>query len=498
VPPKDRLYRERRKKAEELQKRGIWPYLSDYRTSHDIGWIGNRFSTAGASELEAVEETFKIAGRIMGKRDFGKASFLDLQDRTGKIQVYIQTKKLEGDALEVYNYLDVGDFVGIWGKPFLTRTHELTINAEGMKLLTKSLRPLPEKFHGLRDIETRYRQRYLDLIINQKSREIFAQRTRLIRLIRRFLDERDFVEVETPMMQAIAGGAEARPFKTHHNALGMDLYMRIAPELYLKRLVVGGIERVYEINRNFRNEGISTQHNPEFTMLEFYQAYATYLDFMDLTEELLVFLCEQALGRTTLPYQGNVIDLSRPWKRICLLDAISQYGGIDHDVLEEPEATKRYAIELGIDVESKGSHGKIITKIFDEVVETHLIQPTFVTHYPTDVSPLSRRNDEDPDFVDRFELFIGGREIANAFSELTDPVDQRQRFARQLVDEDEDEPAHPMDEDYIHCLEYGMPPTAGEGIGIDRLTMLFTDSSSIRDVVLFPLLRTHGTDSDEL
>jgi lysyl-tRNA synthetase class 2 len=498
MPPGDRLFEERRRKAEELQKKGISPYFSQFHTSHDIGRINDRFSSATSAELDEVDETFKIAGRIIGKRDFGKASFLDLQDRTGKIQVYIQTKGLKGDDLEVYGYLDIGDFIGIWGKLFLTRTSELTIHLEGLKLLTKSLRPLPEKFHGLKDIETRYRQRYLDLIINQKSREVFAQRAKLIRLIRSFFDERGFVEVETPMMQAIAGGADARPFKTHHNALDMDLYLRIAPELYLKRLVVGGIERVYEINRNFRNEGISTQHNPEFTMLEFYQAYATYLDFMELTEEMFVFLSEQIFGKTSLPYQGHRIDLSPPWSRIKLIDAISQYGNVGNEVLMDPEATRRYALEIGIDVKKKGSHGKIITKIFDEVVEPHLIQPTFVTHYPTDVSPLSRRCDEDPHFVDRFELFVGGREIANAFSELTDPVDQRERLVRQLADEDDDEAFHPMDEDFIHSLEYGMPPTAGEGIGIDRLSMLFTDSASIRDVILFPLLRMHGTESDEL
>jgi lysyl-tRNA synthetase class 2 len=495
---KDWIYIERKKKVQELIEKGLTPYIGNYRNSHDIIFIIQRFGPMCAEELKDVTETFSIAGRIMGKRDFGKSSFLDLMDRTGRIQIYIRPFELSEEELKIYEYLDIGDFIGVNGRPFKTRTGELTLHVTKMKLLTKSLRPLPEKYHGLRDIEARYRQRYLDLIMNKKTREVFFRRTELIRLIRKFLDDRGFLEVETPMMHAIAGGAEARPFKTYHNALEMDLYLRIAPELFLKRLVIGGMERVYEINRNFRNEGISTQHNPEFTMLEFYQAYSTFRDFMDLTEEMFLFLSERIFGSSSFEYQGNQIDLSRPWKRITLYEAISQHTGIGREVLLDRDKTFECARQMGIDVSKKWSHGKAITKIFETAVEPYLIQPTFVTHYPVDVSPLCRRSDEDPSLVDRFELFIGGREIANAFSELTDPFDQRERFIQQTADRDEDEPFHPMDEDFILSLEYGMPPTAGEGIGIDRLVMLFTDSPSIRDVILFPLLRRYGSTSDVL
>ena len=361
----------------------------------------------------------------------------------------------------------------------------------GLRLLSKSIRPLPEKWHGLTDIEIRYRQRHLDLIVNPEVRKVFQQRSRIISLIRRFMEERDFLEVETPMMQPRAGGAVARPFKTYHNALGMNLFLRIAPELYLKRLITGGLERVFEINRNFRNEGISTFHNPEFTMLEFYQAYATYEDLMVMTEELFTFVARNLLGSLKFSYQGKEIDLAPPWPRLTVRDAVVQIGGLDRGLLDEATRLARHARELGIEVKESDPPGKVLMAIFDETVEKKLVQPTFVTHYPVDVSPLSRRNAEDPSLVDRFELYICGKEIANAFSELNDPVDQRGRFEMQLKEREAgDLEAHEMDEDYIGALECGMPPTAGEGIGIDRLVMLLTDSASIRDVILFPLLRT--------
>jgi lysyl-tRNA synthetase class 2 len=367
----------------------------------------------------------------------------------------------------------------------------LTIDVSELKLLSKALRPLPEKWHGLTDIETRYRQRHLDLIVNPNVKDVFEKRNRIIRLMRRFMEERDFLEVETPMMQPRAGGAMAKPFKTRHNALGMDLYLRIAPELYLKRLVTGGMERVYEINRNFRNEGISTFHNPEFTMMEFYQAYATYEDLMEFTEEMLTFIATEIFGSLKFKYQGTEIDLTPPWKHITVRDAIIQYGMIDPDVLDDKTKALTCAHRMGIDVKNSDSLGKLITAIFENTVEEKLIQPTFVMHYPVEVSPLSRKNISNPELTDRFELYIYGKEIANAFSELNDPVDQRERFVMQLKDREAgDDEAHEMDEDYIRTLEYGMPPTAGEGIGIDRLVMLFTNSASIRDVILFPLLRT--------
>jgi len=386
--------------------------------------------------------------------------------------------------------MDIGDFIGITGTLFRTKTNELTLDAESIRLLTKSMRPLPEKWHGLRDVEIRYRQRYLDLLVNPKVREIFIKRTKIIQLIRQFLDARDFLEVETPMMQAIPGGATARPFKTYHNTLDMDLYLRVAPELYLKRLVIGGLERVYEVNRNFRNEGISTQHNPEFTMLELYQSYATFEDLMALTEEMFCFIVGNVLGGLELEHQGERIDLSPPWKRLTIEEAIVQWGAVDHKALQDYDKALEYALGLGIPLERGIPHGKIVTEILGEIVEPNLIQPTFITHYPTDVSPLSRRNQAHPDLVDRFELFIGGKEVANGFSELNDPVDQRERFVKQLEQGDGGEmEGHRLDEDFLQALEYGMPPTAGEGIGVDRLVMLLTDSPSIREVILFPLLK---------
>ena len=484
------LVTQRLRKIDELKKEDVNLFPNDFRVEKTSEDLVNRFGQATPDELKKVKKSFSLAGRIMAMRDFGKAAFIHIQDRKGTIQVYVRTDRVGKKSFNVFKKMDIGDFIGVAGTPFRTKTNELTIDAKSIRLLTKSMVPLPEKWHGLRDVEIRYRQRYLDLLVNPTVREIFIKRTKIIQLIRQFLDERDFLEVETPMMQPIPGGATARPFKTHHNALNMDLYLRVAPELYLKRLVIGGLERVYEINRNFRNEGISTQHNPEFTMLELYQSYVTFEDLMALTEEMFCFIAQNILCGLALEYQGEKIDLSPPWKRITVKDAIIQWGGVDSKTLQDYGRALVYAQRLGIPMEKGIPNGKIITEILGELVEPHLIQPTFVTHYPVDVSPLSRRNQEHPDLVDRFELYIGGKEVANGFSELNDPVDQRERFIKQLEQGDVGEmEGHRLDEDFLHALEYGMPPTAGEGIGIDRLVMLLADSPSIREVILFPLLR---------
>jgi lysyl-tRNA synthetase class 2 len=394
------------------------------------------------------------------------------------------------ESFDQFRRFDLGDIVGFSGTPFRTKTGELSLRADAIRILTKSLQPLPEKWHGLTDVETRYRQRYLDLIANPEVREVFLKRSRIIGLIRDFMQQREFLEVETPMMQPIAGGATAKPFVTHHNTLNMDLFLRIAPELYLKRLVVGGFERVFEINRNFRNEGISIQHNPEFTMMEFYQAYATYKDLMDFTEELICHVSGEVVGKLKFTYGGKEVDLTPPWDRLSVREAIVKYGDIAAADLEDREKLLKYAGGLGLEVDRNIGHGKLLTEIFDEVAEPNLWNPTFITEYPTEISPLSRKNEANPEVVDRFELFIVGRELANAFSELNDPLDQKERFLRQLEEKEAgDEEAHAMDADYIRALEHGLPPTAGEGIGIDRLVMLLTDSSSIRDVILFPQLR---------
>jgi lysyl-tRNA synthetase class 2 len=441
-----------------------------------------------------VDQIFALAGRIMVLRQFGKASFFHLQDRTGKIQAYIKRDQVGDDTYALFKRLDVGDFAGITGKIFRTKTGELTIAVDRLRLLAKTVRPLPEKFHKLRDMETRYRQRYVDLLVNQEVREVFIKKAGIIQALRFFLNEREFLEVETPMMQPKPGGATARPFRTYHNALDMELFLRIAPELYLKRLVVGGLERVYEINRNFRNEGISTQHNPEFTMLELYMSYATYAELLDLTEEMICHVCKHTLGEAPLVYQGKAIDLAKPWQRITVKEAIARYGGVDPSVLEDREKALETAMSLGCNVTQKMGLGKVITQMLDHLVEPHLIQPTFVTGFPTEVSPLSRRNDRDPETADRFELYIAGREIVNGFSELNDPFDQRERFQLQVQEREAgDEEAHLMDEDYIRALEYGMPPTAGLGLGVDRLVMIICDVPSIRDVILFPHLRPEKT-----
>jgi len=394
------------------------------------------------------------------------------------------------EAFSWFKKLDLGDILGVEGTLFRTRTGELTLSVQRFVLLTKSLLPLPEKYHGLTDVESRYRQRYLDLLVNPEVRQVFARRAAIISLMRQFLESRGFLEVETPMMQPIPGGATARPFITHHHALDMDLYLRIAPELYLKRLVIGGFERVFELNRNFRNEGLSTLHNPEFTMLEFYQAYATYEDLMVLTEELFCFISQNLLGDLRLTYQGQEIDLTPPWRRLDLRESLTELGGIPAEKVRDPQALLDLARKEGVDLRPGEGYGRALTKLFDLLVEAKLQQPTFIVGYPTETSPLSRRNDENPEVVDRFELFLAGREMANAFSELNDPEDQRRRFEKQMqAREAGDQEAQMLDEDFLTALEHGMPPTAGEGIGIDRLVMLFTDSPSIRDVILFPQLR---------
>jgi lysyl-tRNA synthetase, class II len=484
------LLRQRRAKVSELRQQGINPYANDFSITHTSAEIAA--AHPAGSEAPAAEDAprYQVAGRLMARRDFGKAAFIQLQDRTGRLQVYISRDNIGAEAFEAFQKLDIGDIVGAAGSPFFTKTGELALRADLIRILTKSLQFLPEKWHGLTDVETRYRQRYLDLIVNPDVQEVFRKRSRIITLIRDYMVRHDFLEVETPMMQPVAGGATAKPFITHHNTLKMDLFLRIAPELYLKRLVVGGFERVFEINRNFRNEGISIQHNPEFTMMEFYRAYATYHDLMDFTEELICHVAQEVVGGLVFPYGGKEVDLTPPWQRLTLKDAIAQFGEIDRDILDDRPQTIAYATALGLEPDPRVGHGKLLTEIFDVVVEPKLWHPTFITEYPTEVSPLSRKNDADPEVVDRFELFIVGRELANAFSELNDPADQKERFLRQLAEKEAgDEEAHAMDEDYIRALEYGLPPTAGEGIGIDRLVMLLTDSASIRDVILFPQLR---------
>jgi len=484
------VFEERLEKAEKLKAMGVELYPAGFRPSMRIVEAAERFGPMDADALEASEEAHSLAGRIVAWRDFGKAAFIHIKDGTGRIQAYVKKDQVSERDFEIFRLMDIGDYLGLWGRFFRTRTGELTLLADGLKLLSKSLRPLPEKWHGLTDVETRYRQRYLDLIVNDPVREVFYLRSRIIQSIRAYFLARDFLEVETPMMQPIPGGATARPFKTYHNALGMHFYLRVAPELYLKRLIVGGMDRVFEINRNFRNEGISVKHNPEFTMLEFYMAHATFEDLMAFTEGLFTHVLQQIFGRLVIDYQGGQIDFTPPWKRVSLFDALKDLGEVSETVLHDAAEAVRFAEHRGIAVQEKEGHAKLLTKLFDVLVEPKLIQPTFVSGYPTGVSPLSRRNDEDPGLTDRFELFIGGKEIANAFTELNDPVDQRGRFEEQVaMREAGDEEAQFMDEDYVTALEYGMPPTGGEGIGIDRVVMLLTDSPSIRDVILFPHMR---------
>lgn len=472
----------RRAKLEELKKAGIEPFGGKFPVQHHASEIIDNFS-----EFEGKEVV--IAGRLMAKRGHGKATFADLRDFSGKIQIYAKYDELGPEAYELFKKLDIGDIIGVRGTVFRTSKQEITVAVKSFQILAKSLRPLPEKWHGLRDIDLRYRQRYLDLIVNPGVKEVFLTRARVIKEIRRFLDERGFIEVETPMMQPIAGGAAARPFVTHHNALDIDLYLRIAPELYLKRLLVGGFERIFEINRSFRNEGISTKHNPEFTMLELYQAYADYEDMMQLTEELISTVVEKTLGTLQVKYGDNVIDFTPPWTRMSMIEAVQRYTGEDFSHFDSQRAQEQ-AKRLGVEVAPDASWGTVLNEVFETFVEEHLIQPTFITGHPVEVSPLAKRNRENPLITDRFELFINSWEIANAFSELNDPIDQRQRFEQQLEQRRRgDEEAHAMDEDFLIALEHGMPPAGGLGIGIDRLVMILTDSPSIRDVILFPTMR---------
>ena len=484
------LLQQRRAKVEGYQAAGINPFANDFKVTHKTSDLLAAHQADDHQALEELDTEYSIAGRIMARRDFGKAAFLQIQDGSGRIQVYVARNQVGDEAFENFKKFDIGDIVGVSGAPFRTKTDELSLRAATIRLLTKSLLPLPEKWHGLTDVETRYRQRYLDLMVNPEVREVFRKRSRIINLMREFMVANDYLEVETPMMQPIAGGATAKPFVTYHNTLKMDLFLRIAPELYLKRLVVGGFDRVFEINRNFRNEGISIQHNPEFTMMEFYRAYATYHDLMDFTEELICRIAEQVCGSLVIPYGGKTVDLTPPWDRLTLKEAIVKYGHVETTVLDDHAQSLAYAETLGLELDARIGHGKLLAELFDEVVEPKLWQPTFITEYPTEISPLSRKNDSNPEVVDRFELFIVGRELANAFSELNNPFDQKERFLKQLEEKAAgDDEAHEMDEDYIRALEYGLPPTAGEGIGIDRLVMLLTDSASIRDVILFPQMR---------
>ncbi len=467
-------------------------YPNDFKREDFIGdFIA---SCESKSKEELAEENIKVrfAGRLMSRRIMGKASFANVQDMSGRVQIFVQRDALgEGQYNDEFKKYDIGDILGIEGELFRTQTDELSVRISAMRLLTKSLRPLPEKFHGLTDAEMRYRQRYVDLIMNEDVRELFNKRAKTVQYIRDYLVSHRYIEVETPMMHPIPGGAVARPFNTHHNALDIPLYLRIAPELYLKRLVVGGFERVFEINRNFRNEGVSTRHNPEFTMLEFYQAYATYEDLIDLTEDMLRGLMESVTGSAKITYQGEELDFGKPFERMTMVEAIVKYNpSIQPEDLTNFEKARDIALELKIHVKPGFGVGKLQTEIFEETVEHKLMSPTFITAYPVEVSPLSRRNDDNPEISDRFEFFAAGREIANGFSELNDPIDQAERFKAQVQEKDagDDEAMH-FDADYIRALEYGLPPTAGEGIGIDRLVMLLTDSTSIREVLLFPLMR---------
>jgi len=484
------LIAQRRAKLNALREAGN-AFPNDFRRDAIAGELHAEYDHKNNDQLEESQVRVKVAGRLMAKRVMGKASFAQLQDMSGRIQLFLQRDTLPEGVYRNFKGWDIGDIVGAEGVLFKTKTGELSIKTESMRILTKSLRPLPEKFHGLADQETRYRQRYIDLIMNEVSRNTFRTRTRIVQYIRQYLNDRDFLEVETPMMQAIPGGATARPFSTYHNALDMDLFLRIAPELYLKRLVVGGYERVYEINRNFRNEGLSTRHNPEFTMLEFYQAYADYHDLMDLTEDLLVGMATDLLGTTGIEYQGQRFDFGKPFQRMTVRDSILHFNpGFAPEDIDNPDAARKLADGLGIVLKNSYGLGKIQVEIFEKTVEERLVDPTFITAYPTEVSPLARRNDADPFVSDRFEFFVGGREIANGFSELNDAEDQAERFRRQVEEKAAgDLEAMHYDADYIRALEHGMPPTAGEGIGIDRLVMLFTDSPSIRDVLLFPHMR---------
>ncbi|MEW5974295.1 MAG: lysine--tRNA ligase [Acidobacteriota bacterium] len=499
------LVSQRYLKLEKIVAMGhaAYPYRYDY--THSLTQIRSQYEGASREELEAARTQIRVCGRIVSWRGHGKTGFAHLSNGDERLQIYVRLDAVGSDNFELYNLLDIGDFIGVEGYLFRTKTNELTVHVEHIEFLAKSLLPLPEKWHGLTDVEIRYRQRYLDLIVNKPVRDVFLVRSQIIRELRNYLEERGYMEVETPMMQPIAGGATARPFRTHHNTLDMDLYLRVAPELYLKRLIVGQLERVYEINRNFRNEGISTQHNPEFTMLEFYQSYSDYRDLMDLTEDLMKRLADRVLNRRELEFDGKQISLAT-WHRYSLREAILAFWPKDcpplpsHSDLSDLNHLRalcqrwnEYAAKASQELVSLSVDllkGELLGSLFESVVEPHLIQPTFIYDYPVELSPLSKTKADDPSTVERFELYMGGMEIANAYSELNDPEEQKRRFEAQMAAREKgDEEAHQMDEDYVRALRYGMPPTAGEGIGIDRLVMLFTNSRSIRDVILFPHMR---------
>lgn len=473
----------RRDKLAAIMAKGIEPFGRHYQSTHHAQEVVSLFD-----DLEG--KVVRVSGRIVAVRGHGKAGFANIRDMSGQVQLYFRQDVLGDEAYDLVHQFDLGDIIGAEGEVFRTRTGEVSIKVLQVDFLTKSLRPLPEKWHGLKDVEIRYRQRYLDLIVNPDVQRTFLVRSKMIQALRRTLDERGFLEVETPMMHPIAGGAAAKPFITHHNALDMKLFLRIAPELYLKRLIVGGFEKIYELNRVFRNEGISIKHNPEFTLLELYQAYGDYETVMKLTEEVIAAVATEVLGTTRITYQGKEIDLTPPWRRITMVDAVKQYSGIDFSGIDSVEEARKAADSIGVHYEKTQGVGAILNAVFEDKVEEHLLQPTFIVRYPTEISPLAKRCQDDPQFTDRFEGFIFCREIANGFSELNDPIDQKERFLAQVAQrESGDSEAHMMDEDFVTALEYGMPPTGGLGIGIDRLAMFLTDSYSIRDVILFPHMR---------
>ena len=489
---------QRRKKLEELREMGVDPYPPRYTPEDTAAALLSEAGELTAEEVQTLDRKTRVAGRVMALRKFGKAVFTHIQDGSGRIQLYLRKDGLSPEDFAVLKKIDIGDVIGVEGVLFRTRTNELTVQASSLTLLAKSLRPLPEKWHGLKDIEQRYRQRYLDLIANPEVRDVFRTRAEIVATIRNFFTDRDFLEVETPMMHPIPGGATARPFRTFYNALDTEVFLRIAPELYLKRLIIGGFDRVFEINRNFRNEGLSREHNPEFTMLEFYQTWADYRSLMELTEELFLEVARKVAGSDKITYQGKEVDFTRPWKRLPLVDSLTTVAGLDAEKIADPVFLRSKAQELGIPLLPNYGPERLQVEIWERLVEPTLTNPTFVTDFPTAVSPIAKCRPDNPDLVERFELFIAGKEVANAFSELNDPVDQRERFLRQVGERDAgDAEAQRMDEDYLRALEHGMPPTGGEGIGIDRLVMLFTDSPNIRDVILFPQLRPEKDHSDK-
>lgn len=480
----------RRAKLDELRSLGIDPFGRKYIRTAEAGVLLSKYDSLTKEELEEKNIEVSIAGRIMAKRVMGKASFAHIQDLSGRIQIYVRQDSVPEAKYKAFSILDLGDIVGVKGVLFKTKTGETTIKALDIEVLSKSLYPLPEKYHGLKDVELRYRQRYVDLVMNPEVQKTFITRSRIIQSMRRYLDSLGYLEVETPTLHAIAGGAAAKPFITHHNALDMQLYMRIAIELHLKRLIVGGMEKVYEIGRVYRNEGISTRHNPEFTMIELYEAYADYQDIMNLTENMIAHIAQEVLGTQHIQYQGHEVDLTPQWRRVSMVDAVKEVTGVDFGVQLTDEEAHRLAKEHNVKVEPHMTFGHILNAFFEEFVEQTLIQPTFITGHPVEISPLAKKNEQDPRFTDRFELFVVAREHANAFTELNDPIDQRQRFEAQLLEREHgNDEAHEMDDDFIRALEYGMPPTGGLGIGIDRLVMLLTDAPSIRDVLLFPHMR---------